>query len=214
MVAGVERGDSAFAAGEEFAEFGGDGNAEAVVGDGDGIGFFEGTGKLRVNFLVDGGGQGLIGFIVHAEDLLAYLVSPSGEEAGFGGRGPAFGGEDAGDVDFFGAEEFAQAMAGFVLAHGGDGNYLCAEGGKIVGGVGATAGDDLRFAMLEDQDRGFAGDSSDVAELEGVGDEIAEDHDGFGGEALHVFSEGQQVYGGRGGAFGVRADHEGSLNRM
>ena len=68
--------------------------------------------------------------------------------------------------------------------------------------------------MLEDQDRGFAGDAGDVAELEGVGDEIAEDHDGFGGEALHVFSEGQQVYGGRGGAFGVRADHEGSLNRM
>ena len=124
MVTGVERGDGTLAAGEEFTEFGGDGDAEAVVGNGNGIRFFEGTGKLRVNFLVDAGGQGLIGFVVHAEDLLADFVGPSGEEAGFGGRGPALGGEDAGDVDFFGAEEFAQAMAGFVLADGGDGNYF------------------------------------------------------------------------------------------
>ena len=214
MVTGIERGDGALAAGEEFAEFGGDGDAETIVGNGDGIGFFDRAAKLGVNLFVDAGGERLIGFIVHPEDLLADFVGPSGEEAGLGGRGPAFGGEDAGNVDFFRAEKFAQAVAGLVLADGGDGNYLGSERGEIVGGIGAAAGYDLGFAMLEDQDRGFTGDAGDVAELKGVGDEIPEDDDGFGGETLDVFGEGKQVYGGRGGAFDVRADHEGSLNRM
>jgi hypothetical protein len=57
----------------------------------------------------------------------------------------------------------------------------------------------LCFAVLEDEDGGFAGNASDVPKLEGVGDEIAEDDDGFGGEALDNFGEGDEVHGWSGG---------------
>jgi len=137
----------------------------------------------------------LVGFVIHAKNLLADFVGPAGEEAGLGRGGPAFGAEDARDIYFFLTEKLEQAVTGFILADGGDGNYFGAESSEIVGGVGATAGDDLRFAVLEDEDGGFAGDASDVAELEGVGNEIAEDDDGFGGETLDVFGEGDEIHG-------------------
>jgi hypothetical protein len=129
----------------------------------------------------------LVWFVVDTENLLADFVGPAGEETGFGGSGPGFDAMDAGNVDFFVAEKFEEAVASLIFADGSDGNYFGAEGGEIVGGVGAAAGDDLGFAVLENEDRGFAGDASDVAELEGVGDKIAEDDDGFGGEALDDF---------------------------
>ena len=210
----IERGDgAALTAGEEFAEFGGNGDAEAVVGNGDGVGFLEGVGELGVNFFVDVGGKGVAGFVVHAEDLLADFVSPSGEEAGFGRGGPAPGAKDAGDVHSLRAEEFAEAISGQVITDGGDGNDFGSKGGEIVGRVGAASGNDLSFTMLEDQNGSFAGDPGDVAELEGVGDEIAQDNDAFGGEALDVFREGEEVDGG-GGGLGRRALHEGSLDGM
>jgi hypothetical protein len=100
-------------------------------------------------------------------------VGPAGEEAGFGGSSPALCAEDAGDIHFFLAEESEEAVARFIFADGGDGNYFSAEGGEIVGGVCATAGDDMCFTVLEDEDGGFAGDAGDVADLESIGYEIA-----------------------------------------
>ena len=140
-------------------------------------------------------GQRVVGFVVYAENLLADFVGPTGEEAGLRWGGPALDAEYAGDVDFFLAEEFEQAVAGLIFADGGDGNHLGAQSGEIIGGIGAAAGDDLGFAVLEDEDGSFAGDASDVAELESVGDEIAEDGDGLGGKALDVFGEGNQIHG-------------------
>jgi len=171
------------------------GYAEAVVGDGEGVCFFEGFGERHLDFTVNFSGQRLIGLVINTENLLADFVGPAGEEAGLGGSGPGFNAVDARDVDFFGAEEFEEAVAGLVFADGGDGNYFCAESGEIVGGVGATAGHDLGFAVLEDENGGFAGDAGDVAELESIGDEIAEDDDGFGGEALDDFGEGDEIHG-------------------
>jgi len=198
-VARVEGGEKgASIGGKNFAEFPRAGDAETVVGDGQGVCFFERFRKGDLNSVLNFGGQRLAGFVVYTENLLADFVGPSGEEAGFGRSGPAIDAENAGDVDFFVAEELEEAFAGFVFADGGDGNDFGAEGGEIVGGVGAAAGDDLGFAMLENENGGFAGDASDVAELESVGDEIAEDDDGFGGEALDDFGESQEVHGGSG----------------
>jgi len=171
------------------------GYAEAVVGDGEGVCFFEGFGERHLDFTVNFSGQRLVWLVVNAENLLADFVGPAGEEAGFGGSGPGFDAVDTGDVDFFGAEEFEEAVAGLVIADGGDGNYFGAEGGEIVGGVGATAGNDLGFAVLENEDGGFAGNAGDVAELEGVGYEIAEDNDGFGGEEIDDFGKGDEIHG-------------------
>ena len=151
-----------------------------------------------MNLVVNFGRERLAGFVVYAENLLADFVGPAGEEAGFGGSGPAFDANDAGEVNIFLAKEFEQAVAGFVFADGGDGDDFGTEGGEIVGGVGAAAGNDLGFAMLEDEDGGFAGDAGDVAELEGVGDEIAENDNGFRGEALDDFGEREEVHGGCG----------------
>ena len=198
---------------EKFAELGRNGNTETVIGNGDGIGFFEGAGKLGVDFFVDVGGESMVGFVVHAEDLLADFVGPSGKEAGFGRGGPAPGAEDAGDVHFLCAEEFAEAITRQVITDGSDGNDLGAKGGEIVGRVGAAARHDLSFTMLEDQDGSFAGNPGDVAKLEGVGDEIAQDDDGFGGKTLDVFGEGEEVDGGSDRLRG-RALHEGSSKGM
>ena len=68
-----------------------------------------------------------------------------------------------------------------------------AKGGKIIGGVGAAAGENAGFAMAKDQDGSFAGDAGDVAVLERIGDEIAEDHDAFACEALDEFGESEQI---------------------
>ena len=198
-IAGVESGEQrTLVGGKNFAEFLRAGDAEAVVGDSEGVGFLERFCEGGLDFAVNFGWQRLIGFVVDAEHLLADFVGPAGEEAGFSGSGPAFDAKDSGEVDFFVAEKFEQAVAGFVFADGGDGGNFGAEGGEIIGGVGAAAGDDLGFAMLENEDGGFAGDAGDVAELEGVRDEIAEDDDGFGGEALDDFGEGDEVHGGCG----------------
>jgi hypothetical protein len=199
-VARIEGGEErAFAGRKNFSEFVGRRDTEAVVGDGEGVGFFQGFRECGMNLVVNFRRQRLAGFVVDAENLLAYFVGPAGEEAGFSRGGPALDAKDAGEVDFFLAEKFEQAVAGFVFADGGDGNYFGAESGEIVGGVGAAAWNDLGFAMLEDEDGGFAGNAGDVAELEGVGDEIAEDDDGFGGEALDDFSESDEIHGGCGG---------------
>jgi hypothetical protein len=199
VIARVEGGEErTFAGGKNFAEFLRRGDAEAVVGDGEGVGFFQGFRECGMNLMVNFGRQRLAGFVVDAENLLADFVGPAGEEAGFSGSGPAFDAKDAGEIDIFLAKEFEQAVAGFVFADGRDGEHFGAEGGEIVGGVGAAAGDDLGFTMLEDEDGGFAGDAGDVAELEGVGNEIAEDDDGFRGEALDDFGESDEIHGGCG----------------
>jgi len=166
------------------------GYTEAIVGDGEGVCFFEGFSERCLDFGVNLLWQRLVWFVVDAEDLLADFVGPACEEAGLGGSGPRFEAVDAGDVDFFVAEEFEEAVAGLIFTDGGDGKDFGAEGREIVGGIGTATGHDLRFAVLEDEDGGFAGDAGDVAELKGVGYEIAEDDDSFGGEALDDFGEG------------------------
>ena len=198
-IAGVEcREQGSFVGGENLRNNLGTGNAETIVGNSHGIGLLQGPREDRLNFAVSFGGQRMDGFVVYAENLLASFVGPASEEAGFGGSGPAFDTEDAGDIHFFCAEEFEEAVTGFIFANGGDGKDFCAERDEIVGGVGAAAGDNLRFAVLEDEDGGFAGDAGDVAELEGVGNEIAENDDGFGGEALNDFGERDEIHGGCG----------------
>ena len=213
-IAGVERGDEALLAGEELGEFGGNDNAEAVVRDGEGVGVFEGFCQFGIDFPMDIGGEIMIGLVVHAEDLLADFVGPASQEAGLGWRGPVLDAEDSGDVEPLGVEEAEKALAGVIVADGGDGKNLGAKSGEIIGSVCSAARDDLRFAMLQDEDRGLARDASDVADLEGVGNEIAEDNDGFGGEAFDVFGEGKKIDGGGRGRFGRRTLHEGSLNGL
>jgi len=201
-VAGVESRDEALVAREEFGEFTGDGDAKTVVRHGEGVGFLESRGEFGVDFLADFGGERVGRFVIHAKNLLGDFMGPAGEEAGFRGGGPVFGAEDAGDVKLLRAEEIAEVVAGFVFAYCSNGNDFGPKGGEVVGGVGAAAGNDSRFVMLEDEDRSFAGDTGDISNLEGIGDEIAEDDDGFGGEAFDIVGEGEEVDRGGGGALG------------
>ena len=195
-VPGIECGEwRAFVGREYFAEFARVGDAETVVGDGKGVRFFQRFREVGLNFVVNFGGERPVGFVVHAQNLLADFVGPAGEEAGFRRGCPAFDTDDAGDIHFFLAEEFEEAVAGLIFADGGDGNHLGAESSEIICGVGAAARDDLGFAMLKDEDWGFAGDAGDVAELEGVGNEIAEDDDSFCGEALDIIGERDEIHG-------------------
>src|SRR5258708_34039217 len=94
-------------------------------------------------------GQGLVGFVVHAENLLADFVGPAGEETSFGWRGPAFDADDAGDIHFVLAEEFEETVAGLIFAAAGDGKHLAAESGEILLWFGAPARDDLGLWRVE-----------------------------------------------------------------
>src|SRR5215471_8504664 len=96
------------------------------------------------------------GFIVDAENLLRDGVGPASEETRLSGSGPAFGTNDAGRVDVAFTESVDELDAGVIVADGGDGDDLGAEGGEIVGGVGATSGNELCFAMAKDQDGSFS----------------------------------------------------------
>ena len=109
----------------------------------------------------------------------------------------AFDAKYAGSIDppFF--EIGDQGVAGGVLSHGGDGKNARAERGEIVRGVGTATGHELGFAMAQDQDRRFAGDAGDFAELEFVGNEVAEDGHRPAGKLLDVFGESQEIDGSR-----------------
>ena len=91
------------------------------------------------------------GLVVDAQDLLSDGVSPASKEARFSGSSPALGTNDAGGVDVAVAESVDETIAGIIVADGGDGDDLGTERGEIVGGIGAAAGNDLRFTMAEDQ---------------------------------------------------------------
>ena len=132
---------------------------------------------MRAQFFAIGFGERPSGLVVDAQDLLSNGVSPTSEEARFGGSSPALGANDAGGIDVAVAESVDETIAGIIIADRGNGDNLGAERGEIVGGIGATAGNDLRFAMAEDQNGSFARDAGDFAVLEDVGDKIAEEED-------------------------------------
>ena len=83
-----------------------------------------------------------------------------------------------------------QRISGGIIAYSGDGQNARAERREVVGGVGSAAGNNLSFAMLEDQDGCFARDARDFAILEFIGHEITEENDSFRGELLDALAEG------------------------
>jgi hypothetical protein len=122
-------------------------------------------------------------------------VRPASEKAAFGGRGPALYPKDAGNVNALAAEMSDQRISCRVIAHSGDGQDPRAEGGEIIGGVGAAARNNLSFSMFEDQDRRFARNARDFTILEFVGDEITKENDSFRGELLDALAEGEEING-------------------
>ena len=100
--------------------------------------------------------DGRLRFAIDAQNLLADGVGPAGKDACLGGSRPTLDAENAGDIDTLASEVGDERVASGVIADSADGKHACAEGGKIVGGVGAAAGSEMRFAMAEDEDGGFA----------------------------------------------------------
>jgi len=88
-----------------------------------------------------------------------------------------------------------QRVSRRVIAHCGDGQDARAERRKVVCSVGAAAGNNVSFAMFEDQDGRFARDARDFAILEFISYEIAEENNGFRGELLDALAEGEKVDG-------------------
>ena len=134
-------------------------------------------------------------FVVDAQNLLPHGVCPAGEKAAFGRRRPAFHAENARDIDSQATKMSNQRVPRRVIANGGDGKNVRAERREVVGSIGSAAGNNLSLAMFEDQDRRFARDARDFAILKFIGDEIAEEHNGFRGELLDALAEGEQVDG-------------------
>jgi hypothetical protein len=72
-----------------------------------------------------------------------------------------------------------QSIAGGIITHGGDGQDARAKRRQIVGSVCTAARDKLRFAVLQDQHRGFARDAGNFAKAKFIGNKIAEKDDGL-----------------------------------
>ncbi len=89
-----------------------------------------------------------------------------------------------------------QRVPSGVITNGGDGQDARAERSEVVGGVGSAARNDVRFAMLEDQDRRLARDAGDFTVLEFIGNKIAQENDCFRIELLDALTEGEKVDGG------------------
>ncbi len=134
-------------------------------------------------------------FAIDAQHLLSDGVRPAREKARLRRSGPTLDAENAGDVDAFASEVGDQRVACGVVSDGGDRKHARAEGGEIVGGVCAAAGNETRFAVAKDQDGRFAGDAGDFAELKFVGDEIAEERNRLGRELLDVLRQSEKVDG-------------------
>jgi hypothetical protein len=198
IVARVERDDrSVFLFGHGFTNQSGRSDAEAVIGHGQRTCGTKFRAQLCVQLFVNRIGQRRLWLAVDAKNLLADGVRPAGKEAGFGRSRPAFYTEEAGEIDAFAAEIVDQRVARGIVADGADGEHPRAEGGKIVGSIGATAGNELRFAMAKNQDGRFARDARNFAELEFVGNKIAEENDGFRREFIDVVGEGHEIDGRR-----------------
>ena len=90
-----------------------------------------------------------------------------------------FDAEDAGDVDALAAEISDERISGWIVTDSADGKDAGAESRKIVGGVGAAARNEMRFAMAKDQDRRFARNARNFAKLKFIGDKIAKENDRF-----------------------------------
>jgi len=86
-----------------------------------------------------------------------------------------------------------QRVSRGVIAHRRDGQDARTERREIIGGVGSAAGNNLSFAMFDDQDRRFARDARDFAILELIGHEITEENDRFRSEPLDALAEGEKV---------------------
>ncbi len=142
-------------------------------------------------------GKGSLRLAIHAENLLPHSVRPAGEEARLGWRGPTFHANNSGNVRAFATEIFDERVTLGVLANGGDGKRACSQVGEVVRGVGASARDDLRLAVAQNQNRRLARDAGNVSELKFVGNKIAEQHDRLRGKFLDAFRKGEQVHGGR-----------------
>src|ERR1700676_1701212 len=97
-----------------------------------------------------------IWFTVDAENLLADGVGPASEDACLGRSRPTFNPEDARDVDTFASEISNEGVSSRIVTDSADRKDVCAESRKIVGGIGAAAWNEMRFAMAEDQNRSFA----------------------------------------------------------
>src|SRR5262249_32661666 len=79
---------------------------------------------------------------------------------------------------------FDQQSSGFVIANDSDREYVHPEIGEVRNRVGASAGHDLAIAMLEDQDRRFAGDAGNFTENKFVGDKVSQHGDRDVGKRL------------------------------
>src|SRR5258707_13947496 len=100
-------------------------------------------------------------------------MRPAGEKASLGWRGPTLHAENAGDVDLLAAKMSDQRVPSGVIANGGDGEDARAERSEGVGGGGSAAPNDVRFAMLWDQDRRLARDAGDFTVPGFIGNKIA-----------------------------------------
>ncbi len=211
-IAGVEGdGKILFAAGFCLAKFFGGGNAETIIGNGEGIGFLDFCEEGTVEFAASRIRQRSTWLIIHAKNLLTNGVGPTSKETSFGRSGPARNADDAGEVHFFLTEDVEELVACGVIAHGSDGENFGAESNEIVGGIGSATRDDLGFAVAKDEDRSFTGYAADFTELEGVSNKIAEDHDRLGRKMFDIFRKSEQV-DRRGIGFSVRCAFHGGAS--
>ncbi len=148
---------------------------------------------------------------VNAQHLLPDGVRPAGKEARFRGSRPAFHAMNPGNIDAPSAKIGDEGVACRVVADSADGVDASTQCGEIVGGICATAGNELRFAMTKNEHGSFAGDARDFAKLKFVGDEIAEQNYGFRRELLDTLGESHKIHRKRSRTFHALTLHFGCL---
>jgi hypothetical protein len=189
VMARIERDGRSWSAlllGDGLADDRGRSDAKSVIGNSEGVRGTKLRSQLCVKFLVHCFRKSELRLTVDAKHLLPDGVSPASEDARLGRCRPTFHAKHTRDVDPLVSEVLDKSFAGKIIADRADGQDSCAESREIVGRVGAAAGSEMRFAMAENQDRRFARNTRNFAELIFISDKIAEEDDGFRRELLDV----------------------------
>src|SRR5579863_1457487 len=116
-------------------------------------------------------------------------MSPTCQVTRFDRRGPSAHRHDARSIYVFPAEVIEKLPARGIVPHDPHRQNTCAQIRKIICGVCAASGDELRFAVTQDQYRRFTRDSGDFAEYKFVGHEIGENSNRLFREAFDELLE-------------------------
>jgi hypothetical protein len=133
------------------------------------------------------------GLSIHTHDLLALPVRKPAQDARFRRRGATRQAEDVTGGNILPSEILDQIVPGGVVAYRPHRHNPSPQIRKVVRSVGSASGDNLLFALLEDQYGRLPGDPGDFAVNELVSDKVAEQHNPLAGKPVQDCEQGGAI---------------------